>query len=254
MSSVTRVLRRVLPYKTRQRIVGRYLQLLAQLHRPLVKPGSSDPYHAVLPEFIEQTKSVDDASILEIGARNVTGESNRQHFNHCQAYVGFDIIEGEGVDVVGDAHKLSDHFEPAQFDFVLSVSVFEHLLFPWKAVMEIHRVLAPGGLVYLSTHPAWPAHELPWDFWRFPQGGFHALFNRQTGFEILTLNEGLPALMYSLVDDDATAHHYLHPVNQGVALIAKKVGPCDETDLRWDIAVGDVLDTMYPKPASHPVQ
>jgi len=74
-------------------------------------------------------------------------------FSHCADYVGFDIIAGNGVDIVGDAHRLSESFPPDHFDFVFSISVFEHLLFTWKAILEINKVMKSGGYVYLSTHP-----------------------------------------------------------------------------------------------------
>jgi SAM-dependent methyltransferase len=56
-------------------------------------------------------------------------------------------LDGEGVDPVGDVHKLSQSFPLGHFDFVFSVSVFEHLLFPWKAVLEINKVLKTGGYI-----------------------------------------------------------------------------------------------------------
>ena len=51
-------------------------------------------------------------------------------------YVGFDIHPGAGVDVVGDAHKLSTYFPLNSFDAVFAFSVFEHLVFPWKVALQ----------------------------------------------------------------------------------------------------------------------
>ena len=87
---------------------------------------------------------------------------------------------------------------------------------------------------------------MPWDFWRFPQNGFHALFNEYTGFEIVGLTEGLPCNTYSLVDDPPTRYNFLGKTNQGVALIAKKRGNYRRDLLKWDIDVVDVVKTMYP--------
>ena len=44
-------------------------------------------------------------------------------------------------------------------------------------MLELNKVLRVGGVIQVVTHPAWPPHELPWDFWRFPKGAFTALFN-----------------------------------------------------------------------------
>lgn len=228
-----------------------YLKTLNWLHSPFVQRGADDPYHAVLGQFIELSKQASAPAILEIGSRNVTGVTRKSLFPHAGEYVGVDILAGAGVDVVGDAHKLSQSCPAEHFDFVFSISVFEHLLFPWKAVLEINQVMKTGGLLYLSTHPAWPPHEWPWDFWRFPCNGFHALFNKYTGFEIVTLTEGLPSRLYSLVDDAPTRGNYLYPLHQGVALIAKKTGPYRSDLLKWEVDITEVVSTMYPerKPA-----
>jgi hypothetical protein len=152
------------------------------------------------------------------------------------------------VDVVGDVHKLSQYFDRDRFDVVFAISVFEHILFPWKAVLEINRVMCLGGCLLVTTHPAWPAHELPWDFWRFQQNGFIALLNKHTGFEIQMSAEGLPAQAYSLVSDPPTRGLAYQPLNQGVAVMALKTGNYREDLLRWDIELSEVTRTMYPQP------
>lgn len=228
-----------------------YFRVLDLLHFPFVQKSSGDPYHGVFDDFIRLTEHAPSSSILEIGSRNVRDITRRNLFPDGADYVGFDILAGDGVDTVGDVHNISESFPPQRFDFVYSVSVFEHLLFPWKAVLEINKVLKTGGHVFLSTHPVWPAHELPWDFWRFPANGFHALFNKFTGFEIVSLHEGLPCKIYSLVDDAPTRENCFHTMNQGVALIARKTGDYRSDLLKWDIDISDVINTMYPaKPSS----
>ena len=223
-----------------------YIKLLDMLHFPLKKKSAADPYHQVFVDFMGLSQQSESASILEIGSRNVRGITRRNLFPNCPDYVGFDILAGDGVDTVGDVHKLSENFPAERFDFVYSVSVFEHLLFPWKAVLEINKVLKTGGYVFLSTHPFWPAHEWPWDFWRFPRNGFHALFNKFTGFEIIALTEGLPCKVYSLVKDAPTRETCFQSMNQGVAMIARKTGDYRSDLLKWDIDLSDVVDTMYP--------
>jgi len=232
--------------KIKNYIILIYYTVINALHRPFVKQGAKDPYHEVFRDFISLSKQAPSPSILEIGSRNVTGITRRGFFPHCKDYVGFDVLPGDGVDIVGDAHKLSENCPSDHFDFVYSISVFEHLLFPWKAVLEINKVMKTGGYVFLSTHPVWPTHELPWDFWRFPCNGFHALFNSYTGFEIVSITEGLPCRIYSLVDDAPTRRNFSRTMNQGVALIARKTGAYRSDLLKWDIEVSDVVSTMYP--------
>ena len=57
-----------------------------------------------------------------------------------------DIEAGEGVDLVADAHDLH-MVEDNSVDFVMSVSVLEHVKYPQKVVDEMHRILKPGGRI-----------------------------------------------------------------------------------------------------------
>lgn len=212
-----------------------------------LRKAENDPYHHVLTNFLDLTNAVANPSILEIGSRELSGSSLRPHFDPPFDYTGMDIHAGTGVDRVGDAHQLSSLFPANHFDAVCSVSVFEHLAFPWKAVMEINAVLKPGGLCFVSTHPVWPPHELPWDFWRFPVAGLKLLFSEALGFRVIEATEGLPGRVHSMVDDLPTRDLPHFELNLGVALIAEKIGDYDRNKLRWDLPIDAVLDTLYPK-------
>ena len=227
-----------------------YYRFLNFLHRPLVQPGEKDPFHHVFPEFQNLLKDLQTPVVLEIGSRNVTGITRRHLFPSVERYIGFDVHPGEGVDVVGDAHQLANYFEPNSVDAIFAVSVFEHLAFPWKVAMEINRVLKPGGYVFVSTHPTWPAHELPWDFWRYPVAGLANLFIHDTGFEVLRATEGLPCKAYSLVTDAPTRPFYKFSLNMGVAVLAKKTHDYDSNRLKWDIDIHAAVRTQYPKPGA----
>ena len=225
-----------------------YCAILDALHLPLRQRGPTDPYHLVLPQFQQLVAGMPSPVVVEVGSRNVSGVTRRHLFPTASRYVGVDVHAGEGVDVVGDAHQLSRHFEAASVDAVFSISVFEHLVFPWKVVLELNRILKHGGYVMVATHPAWPAHELPWDFWRFPVAGLAHLFIPDTGFELVTATEGLPCKPYSLVDDPPTRPFFRFKLNMGVAVIARKIGDYDAERLRWDVDVGKTVKSEYPKP------
>lgn len=223
-----------------------YIKTLNYLHRPFVRKATQDPFHSVFQEFVALGNALEKPAVLEIGSRNVSGITRRDIFPDHSEYIGFDVRDGDNVDMVGDAHALSQHLPRSHFDLVYSTSVFEHLLFPWKVVMETNLVMKPGGYLFASTHPTWQAHELPWDFWRFPKNGFHALFNKYTGFEIVSLVDGLPCRAYSLTDDPPTRKLFRFTMNLGVAVIAKKVSEYQREKLHWDISPSDILETMYP--------
>lgn len=211
--------------------------------------SGDDPYHRIFAHFRQLALNAEAPAVLEIGSRNVSAStSGRTRFPGVEDYVGVDIHAGEFVDVVADAHQLSLVFPENRFDFVYSISVFEHLMFPWKAVMEINAIMKTGGHVFVATHPAWPPHELPWDFWRFQHHSAHSLFNEKTGFEIIQVSEGLPARMFSLARDPAGRTLHQFQIHQGIAIIARKIADYDRTMLRWDLVPADVTKTMYPLP------
>ena len=222
-------------------------QLIESFLALMPRRVESDPYSKMLPNFIANVKANPSARILEVGARNVTGNPVRQNFAGFD-YVGMDIHPGENVDIVGDAHRLSETFPENSFDAIISIAVFEHLFFPWKVAMEMNKVLRPNGRVIVVTHPTWPSHELPWDFWRFQENGMHALFNKATGFKVVDVKEGLPARLLPLVLDRAFANVGLFNVNMAIAVEAVKIGPVDPR-LRWDVPYNEITDTMYPLPS-----
>lgn len=210
--------------------------------------AGDDPYHRLFGEFVARVAGHPQPAVLELGSRSPSGLPGRARFHGVADYTGIDIHPGDGVDVVADIHRLSSVFPAHRFDFVYSISVFEHLMFPWKAVLEINAVLRPGGHVFVASHPTWPAHELPWDFYRFLHHSATSLFNPATGFELVAVSEGLPARIVSLVKDAATRGNCLSPAHQGIAIIARKIADYDRERLRWDLVPADVSDTMYPKP------
>jgi len=64
--------------------------------------------------------------------------------------------EGDGADVLGDAHRLP--FRSASFDHVVTNAVLEHVANPFVAVREIARVLRPGGVFSGSVAFLEPYH------------------------------------------------------------------------------------------------
>ncbi len=78
------------------------------------------------------------------------------------------------VDVEGDA--LSLPFADASFDSLMSTQVLEHVLDPRLALVNMARVLKPGGRIVLTAPGTWPAHEVPYDFTRFTRWGLETMF------------------------------------------------------------------------------
>lgn len=205
-------------------------------------PGA-DPYHALFSSYLAELSTFASGRVLEIGSRNRSNVMRRDVCPQHLSYTGLDILQGENVDVVGDAHRLSELFPERSFKAIFSVSVFEHLAMPWLVALEMNKVLEIGGLVFIQTHQTWPVHEEPWDFWRFSKHSWKCLFNQHTGFELVQSVMGLPAAIVPKHLLPSTDGLWLQPAYLGTAMIARKIG---ESKLSWDVAVKDLEVGIYP--------
>ena len=69
------------------------------------------------------------------------------------------------------------NFKDNNFDLVLLLEVLEHVDQPFKAALEIHRVLKPNGHLIVSTPFTFGIHEAPFDYWRFTKYGLLKIFS-----------------------------------------------------------------------------
>lgn len=179
---------------------------------------------------------------MEIGSRARSGNTYHKLVAPNAIYTGLDVMDGPNVDIVGDAHHLSRH-APGPYDFIFSISVFEHLLMPWKVALEMNAVLRTGGIAFIQSHPTWPLHEEPWDFWRFSENAWEGLFNAHTGFRMLDRGYGLSAKIVPqfAVSGPLQGHESARTFMLSACLV-EKVGPPQVT---WDAEVGAVYDLAY---------
>jgi SAM-dependent methyltransferase len=90
-----------------------------------------------------------------------------------KAYVGCDMREGPGVDRVLDLHSIAE--PTASVGTVLCLDTLEHVEDPRKAVIEMWRILKPGGTLIMSSVMNFPIHNYPFDYWRFTPEAFRSL-------------------------------------------------------------------------------
>jgi SAM-dependent methyltransferase len=115
------------------------------------------------------------SSILDAGA----GESvYKNHFSHC-SYKAIDLAVGESrwnysnLDYVGFLHEMP--IEDEMFDAVLCTQVLEHLEWPRESVKEMHRIIKPGGKLYMTVPMAQNEHQVPYDFFRYTSYGLESI-------------------------------------------------------------------------------
>lgn len=204
--------------------------------------ASQYPSKTAIEVFRAKVNNTPHARILDIGGRNRSQRTYKESFPNAE-YVVVDILDGENVDVVADAHNLSSVFEDSSFDFVFSSCVFEHLLMPWKVALEINKILRIGGSLWVQSHQTLGLHDFPWDYWRFSSDSWASLFNKNTGFEIVeSISDHelyiLPFLARTeMLDSEKAAGHEISAVH------AVKI--CDTT-LSWDQSLPELVTTKYP--------
>ena len=97
-----------------------------------------------------------------------------------------DIDPKANADYTADLCADNSSTIPAgEFDFILCTEVLEHTLQPFDAVKEMHRMLKPGGLIFLTVPFNFRIHGPLPDCWRFTEHGLRSLFR---SFEIVSLN------------------------------------------------------------------
>jgi SAM-dependent methyltransferase len=116
-------------------------------------------------------------TVIEAGALDVNG-SARPHVEAFgpASYTGTDMRPGPRVDVVCDAADLPVRFGPETADVVVCTEMLEHAA-SWRAAMNgLIGVLAPGGVLVLTTRgPGFPLHGYPEDHWRFTVAAMAAI-------------------------------------------------------------------------------
>lgn len=84
------------------------------------------------------------------------------------AVLGLDIIRAAATDVLADLHQLP--VATGSADAVICNAVLQYCRHPDQVLAEFHRVLRPGGLLYLDVPWVQPYCPGGLDRWRFSEG------------------------------------------------------------------------------------
>lgn len=194
-------------------------------------------------QFRNELRPFGRARVLDIGGRDRSDIDHSMSYSEHEVTV-LDIIGGGNVDIVGDAHELSQLLPAQSFEAALSLATFEHLLMPWKVVLGLNHVLVPGGIAYIVTHQTIGLHDQPTDFWRYSDTAWPALFNAWTGFEILGKAMDDPRLILPVIHpglgiryEDAVGYYA-----SGVL-----VRRTSDASVSWPVPVDSALAGTYPE-------
>lgn len=206
--------------------------------------------HAKWRKYLYEIGNKPGMRVLEIGSREVTGTpSARNEFAKAE-YIGFDYYEGNNVDIVGDAHKLSSFFaEEDQFDLVYTSACFEHFAMPWIVAVEIAKVLKVGGLVFVETHFSFSSHERPWHFFQFSDMALRVLFSDALGFECIEAGMSNPIVgRFSSLADPGLKNKPVPNLYCHSEYLGRKTRDTEDFDWKQVDLANVVEDTEYPQP------
>lgn len=127
--------------------------------------------------FIRQhvSKKRADLVVADLGCGNVP---YKPLLSGVRKYIGVDVYPGPAVDIVAPIWDTT--LGSQSIDIVIVTEVLEHTRYVEGAVQEIHRILKPGGYLFLSVPFLYPVHSGD-DEWRFTVHGLRDLFSE--GFE-----------------------------------------------------------------------
>jgi SAM-dependent methyltransferase len=123
------------------------------------------------------------ARVLDAGA----GEGQYARHFAKQRYCGVDLAVGDKtwdygkLDAVADLTALP--FAAGTFAAAVHIVTIEHLREPGRALEEMARTLAPGGLLLVAAPHEWEVHQAPHDYFRYTRYGLAYLLER-AGFEV----------------------------------------------------------------------
>ena len=151
--------------------------------------------------------------VLDAGAGE---QPYRNLLSHCEyESADFEQLDKEYARSTYVCDLTSIPVEDGRFDAILFNQVMEHLSDPLTVLVELKRVLKPGGKMICTAPLFYEEHEQPYDFYRYTQFAWRHMLGK-VGFELeqLTWMEGyLGTVAYQL----ETASKYLPIRPQSIA-------------------------------------
>jgi SAM-dependent methyltransferase len=133
------------------------------------------------------------ARSLPAGATMLDAGAGSAPYRPLFGHVRYESADFEQVP--GKRYEPSNHVcdlaaipvEDDRYDLVLLNQVLEHLPEPKRVLVELRRVLRPGGTIWASMPLFYEEHDVPYDFYRYTQYGLRYLFG-EAGFQRIEID------------------------------------------------------------------
>lgn len=114
-------------------------------------------------------------TIYDLGSQDFNGTYREIFQGTAWQYLGLDLEAGPNVDIVLNSPYRWREVPANSGDLLVSGQAFEHIKYFWLTMLEIKRILKPGGLCCLIAPSGGHEHRYPVDCWRFYPDGLQAL-------------------------------------------------------------------------------
>jgi SAM-dependent methyltransferase len=190
--------------------------------------------------------------LLDFGSFINTGQKLHHRMllrDYQVSFTGVDIQAGNNVDIQMEQPYRIPVRSRSQ-DIVISGQVFEHIPFPFASMLEIARVLRPGGHLFLTVPSRGHRHST-YDLWRYYPDSMRALA-AYSELELLEVHTDWPPRPDGRFDYQAidVAHHYW---GDTTAVMRKpRWRPSVRravhrwVELRWANGIGDLSGVPLP--------
>jgi len=130
--------------------------------------------------FVLNNKNLVKGPILEIGSKDYGNTQDFRSLFPNFDYIGVDMEEGKGVDIIADftddLDNLKEKLSDRKFKTIFCFSVLEHCKYPFKMCDNISNILEKDGFIFIGVPFSWRIHGYPSDYWRFTSEGIKILF------------------------------------------------------------------------------
>ena len=120
-------------------------------------------------------KENENLKIYDLGSQDVNGSYKNIFDAPAWTYIGLDMESGNNVDIVLEDPYSWKEIPSDHADIIISGQAFEHIKFFWVTMLEISRILKPGGICCIIAPSGGHEHRYPVDCWRFYPDGFQSL-------------------------------------------------------------------------------
>lgn len=136
-------------------------------------PSAEEQFGGVIKQYIDYPyvnlkEQPTFEMILDIGSLDICGSVGGYNFINrglpwtsivgCKTFIGIDILGGNGVDRIMNAHDLQ--FDESTFDLVTCCNMLEHDSDPQQTINEAFRVTKKKGYFLLTTvNQDWGEHK-----------------------------------------------------------------------------------------------